>query len=118
MGLDSICLQKLKAIWLVRTYDYQPTNSQVILKDQRQLMLAWSHDDMRAQSIAHLNTRVLILNGQGDGVIPSINSLILKNITPNSTILFWPNGGHAMSYQYPKDIASVINDFTVKEKRI
>lgn len=59
-------------------HDYQPINSEAILKDQKKLILAWSHDDAIAHSIAHLNMPVLILNGQGDGVIPPINSLILK----------------------------------------
>ena len=54
---------------------------------------------------------VLILNGGADVVIPPVNSIILANTIPQARLMRWPEGGHAMIYQYPEELAGAINDF-------
>ena len=54
---------------------------------------------------------VLILNGTADAVIPPINSSILVQTIPHAELIRWKDGGHAMIYQYPKQIAQCIDNF-------
>ena len=54
---------------------------------------------------------VLILNGEADSVIPPINSIILTRTIPHAQLVRWKEGGHAMIYQYPEQIANTVNDF-------
>jgi pimeloyl-ACP methyl ester carboxylesterase len=53
----------------------------------------------------------LIMNGEADVVIPPINSVILSQQIKHSRLMRWKDGGHAMIYQYPKEMAEDINQF-------
>jgi pimeloyl-ACP methyl ester carboxylesterase len=82
---------------------------------QRMLVLNWTRDNDTAKKMRHLNVPTLILNGQADQVIPPVNSDILAHVIPHAELVRWPHGGHAMIYQYPLEMAAVINDF-IEEK--
>jgi pimeloyl-ACP methyl ester carboxylesterase len=90
---------------------YKEIDPAAILPQQRQLVLHWVDDNATAKKISRLNLPVLILNGNADNVIPPINSVILACNIRNSQIVGWKNGGHAMIYQYPIEIANTINHF-------
>lgn len=109
--------------WLHMTYslarDHFPGDklslniSESILNEQRQLILNWANDDIAAAEIPAIKTPTLVLNGGEDAVIPPGNSEILARTIPNSTLLRWQEGGHAMIYQYPLQIAQAVNEFLI-----
>jgi len=45
---------------------------------------------------------VLVVNGQNDIMVPTINSFILQQHIPNATLILYPNSGHGTLFQYPE----------------
>lgn len=45
---------------------------------------------------------VLIVNGDDDIMVPSINSFILQQHIPNATLIIYPDSGHGAIFQYPE----------------
>tara|TARA_R110000868_G_scaffold207211_3_gene456153 strand:+ start:90 stop:1004 length:915 start_codon:yes stop_codon:yes gene_type:complete len=82
-----------------------------VMPEQRRVILKWADDNVTAKKIQNVNMPTLILNGRADRVIPPINSEILATNIPHATLRRWRDGGHAMIYQYPKEMAEVINQF-------
>jgi pimeloyl-ACP methyl ester carboxylesterase len=91
--------------------NYTDVDTTAIMPAQRQLVLHWIADNSTAYKIKKLMLPVLILNGEADIVIPPTNSLILTRNIPHATLMRWKEGGHAMIYQYPQQIASVTHQF-------
>ncbi len=91
--------------------NYKEIDAIAIMSQQRGLVMQWIKDNATAKKIAKLNLPVLILNGEADVVIPPINSVILARNIPHAQLTRWKEGGHAMIYQYPEQIADVINYF-------
>jgi pimeloyl-ACP methyl ester carboxylesterase len=85
--------------------------SKSTLAQQQNLILNWSNNDGIKSRLTKLSIPTLVLNGGMDAVIPPINSDILAKVIPQATLLRWPDGGHAMIYQYPYAIAEAINHF-------
>ena len=53
----------------------------------------------------------LILVGNEDRIIPPINGIELVRAFPNSWLLKYPKGGHALSLQFPIEISQTIQAF-------
>lgn len=90
---------------------YTEINPATVMPQQQHLIMAWIKNDSVAKQLAYLHLPVLILNGGADQVIPPVNSRILANTISQAQLLRWPDGGHAMIYQYPEEIAGVVNTF-------
>ena len=43
----------------------------------------------------------LVVNGNNDIMIPTINSFILSQHIPNAQLIIYPDSGHASHFQYP-----------------
>lgn len=82
-----------------------------VLKQQQQLIFGWKKDNATEKKLEHLKLPVLVLNGSADEVIPPANSQILTQVIPQAKLLRWPEGGHVMIYQYPREIAEAMNGF-------
>lgn len=95
--------------------EYTEIEPATVAPQQKQLVIHWIEDDKTAARIAHMQIPVLILNGDADIVIPPINSSILAQTIPNAELLRWHEGGHGMIYQFPLQLARVINDFIATE---
>lgn len=91
--------------------DYVSLDVSGVLPFQRLLVLRWLHNEAVAERLAKLTLPVLVLNGASDAVIPPINSNILVQVIPHAKLQQWRDGGHAMIYQYPEELAQVINRF-------
>lgn len=107
---------KVKMIYALIVEHFQPRNLtpidlNLILKKQQQLILNWPKDNNTAEKLKKINIPVLILNGEADIIIPPINSLLLSNTIPHAKLMRWQDGGHAMIYQYPKEIGNAIHHF-------
>lgn len=107
------------AVALLR-FHFKPINhieSQItatVLHKQQSLLLGWKKNNDAERKLMQLPVPVLILNGGADKVIPPINSEILAKTLPHASLLRWEDGGHAMIYQHPKEIAEAINGFIAK----
>lgn len=105
----------------VINYHFKPTHylekeiTPEVLKQQQNLLLNWQHDDATKAQIEKLNLPVLVLNGGADAVIPPANSDVLSKEIPHAKLLRWDGGGHAMIYQYPYELAGVIDGFIAKD---
>jgi pimeloyl-ACP methyl ester carboxylesterase len=91
--------------------NYLEINPKITMVEQRRLVVHWLDNEKAAKQISHLQLPVLILNGEADVVIPPVNSVILARSIPNAKLQRWKEGGHAMIYQYPKQIANSVSDF-------
>lgn len=94
--------------------NHSEVNLTKIIPPQQNLLMDWTNDDITAIKISKIPMPVLILNGCADSVIPPINSSILLQTIPHAELIHWKDGGHAMIYQYPKQIAQSINQFIMK----
>jgi pimeloyl-ACP methyl ester carboxylesterase len=107
---------KMQMAYTLATDRFQPLNYKeiepaTIISKQRELVLRWINDDATEKKISRLTMPVLILNGEADIVIPPMNSVVLANAIPHARLIRWKQGGHAMIYQYPEQIASRVTDF-------
>jgi len=85
--------------------------SSTVIKQQQNLVLNWIKNKNALQKIKQLKIPVLILSGGADAIIPYQNSDVLKKAIPHATMIRWQRGGHAMTFQYPKEMAKVINEW-------
>lgn len=90
---------------------YHEIDRQAVTPQQRELLMTWANDNATAKKLGKLPVPTLVLNGEADIVIPPVNSVILAKTIPHAQLIRWKDGGHAMIYQYPTDIAESINDF-------
>ncbi len=95
---------------------FNPTTTETalspsVIKQQQGLVLAWIKDTNALQKIRQLKIPVLILSGGADEIIPYRNTDILKQEIPHAVMVRWQRGGHAMTFQYPREIALVINQW-------
>jgi pimeloyl-ACP methyl ester carboxylesterase len=90
---------------------YMEKRSLKTLLLQQQLVMHWMKDNETGKQIAQLRVPTLILNGGADVIIPPINSNILAQKIPHAVLIRFPEGGHAMIFQYPKEIARDVNEF-------
>lgn len=44
----------------------------------------------------------LVVNGQNDIMVPTINSFTLQQYIPNAQLILYPNSGHGSPFQYPQ----------------
>lgn len=55
------------------------------------------------QDLSIVKQPVLIVNGDNDKMVPSSNSLVLKNKIPNSEIILFKDAGHGGIFQYNEE---------------
>jgi len=53
----------------------------------------------------------LVINGDNDVIIYSINSWILQQNIPNAQLIIYPDAGHGSQYQYPQRFVRHVSDF-------
>jgi pimeloyl-ACP methyl ester carboxylesterase len=68
----------------------------------------------REGSYDYLKTIVqptLVINGDNDVIIYSINSWILQQNIPNAQLIIYPDASHGSQYQYPERFVRHVSDF-------
>jgi pimeloyl-ACP methyl ester carboxylesterase len=53
----------------------------------------------------------LVINGDNDVIIYSINSWILQQNIPNAQLIIYPDANHGSQYQYPQRFVRHVSDF-------
>jgi pimeloyl-ACP methyl ester carboxylesterase len=67
---------------------------------QHQLNAIKAYGLQTPQDLSVIKQPVLIINGENDKMVPSINSTALKNRIPNSEIVLYKDAGHGGIFQY------------------
>lgn len=94
--------------------EYTEVDIAQVMPQQQELLMDWMNNDKTAKKLTQLKMPVLVLNGVADNVIPPINSDILTATIPTAELKRWQDGGHAMTFQYPRELAQAINRFLSK----
>jgi pimeloyl-ACP methyl ester carboxylesterase len=85
-----------------RKEDVDKPSSPQTMKAQLAALQAWR--EVRGERFADLKNitqPTLVVNGNHDVMIPTINSLILSQHIPNAQLIVYPDAGHGSQYQYP-----------------
>jgi pimeloyl-ACP methyl ester carboxylesterase len=96
-----------RAFWdrrLQRTKDVDPAASMQTMKAQ---VAAYYGDWLkvtgeRFAELRNISQPTLIVNGNRDIMIPTINSWHMSQHIPNSQLIIYPDSGHASQFQYPE----------------
>jgi len=94
-----------KAFWERRHQrkDADPPSSPQTMKAQLAALMEWRKP--RGERYADLKTiqqPTLVVNGNHDIMVPTINSFTLAQHIPNAQLIVYPDSGHAAQFQYPR----------------
>ena len=82
-----------------------------VAKAQSQAMFTWWNDDAAAKALARVKVPTLIIAGDKDEVLSPHNAKLLAKLMPRATLHLVTDGGHALMYQDPGQLASEISSF-------
>jgi len=83
--------------------DQDPPSSVQTLKAQFAAITEWRNP--RGEGYEHLKEitqPTLVVNGNNDIMVPTINSFILQQNIPNAQLILYPDSGHGSHLQYPE----------------
>src|SRR5712664_638859 len=94
-----------KAFWERRHQrkDADPPSSIQTMKAQQAALMEWR--EPRGERYADLKTikqPTLVVNGNDDIMVPTINSFTLSQHIPNAQLIVYPASGHGALFQYPE----------------
>ncbi|RPX18552.1 alpha/beta hydrolase [Pseudomonas aeruginosa] len=94
-----------KAFWERRheRQDQDPPSSAQAAKAQVAAIMEWR--EPRGERYAYLKTinqPTLVVNGNNDVMVPTINSFNLSQHIPNAQLIVYPDAGHGSQFQYPE----------------
>jgi pimeloyl-ACP methyl ester carboxylesterase len=85
-----------------RKIDVDEPSSPQTMKAQLAAGQAWRHvHGERFAELKRITQPTLIVNGNNDVMIPTINSFTLSQHIPNAQLIIYPDAGHGSQYQYP-----------------
>jgi pimeloyl-ACP methyl ester carboxylesterase len=76
---------------------------------QRQLQALATHNT--CDTLSNIKANTLVLTGDKDIAIPSVNSNTLANKIPNSKLKFIADAAHGFSYSHPDETVQLIHSF-------
>ena len=86
----------------LRKDDVDPPTSKQTMAAQRAALTEFQH--VRGERFAELKNitqPTLVVNGNRDVMIPTINSFTLAQDIPNAQLIIYPDSGHGSLFQYP-----------------
>ncbi|MEE2057066.1 alpha/beta fold hydrolase [Rhodococcus artemisiae] len=94
-----------KAFWERRHQrtDQDPPSSLQSAQAQTAALLEWHQP--RGERYAELRTidqPTLVVNGNDDVMVPTVNSFTLSQHIPNAQLIIYPDSGHGSQFQYPE----------------
>jgi len=86
----------------LRRKDIDPPSSAQAMKAQLAAIAEWR--EVRGERFGELKRiaqPTLVVNGNRDIMVPTINSFTLSQYIPNAQLIIYPDSGHASHFQYP-----------------
>jgi pimeloyl-ACP methyl ester carboxylesterase len=87
---------------VARTDRDKPVSDQSVAAQRAALAAYGAAKDPSYAGLKGLRLPVLVVNGTGDIVIPTINSYILQQFLPNAELILYPDANHGAHFQYPE----------------
>jgi len=87
----------------LRRKDVDPPSSAQTMKAQLAAIAQWK--EVRGESFGELkkiSQPTLVVNGNRDIMVPTINSFTLSQHIPNAQLIIYPDSGHGSHFQYPE----------------
>jgi pimeloyl-ACP methyl ester carboxylesterase len=94
-----------KAFWERRHQrkDADPPSSPQSMKAQIAALMEWRQPrGERYTDLKGIQQPTLVVNGNNDIMVPTINSFTLAQHIPNAQLIVYPDSGHGAHFQYPR----------------
>jgi pimeloyl-ACP methyl ester carboxylesterase len=88
-----------------------PSIPSVVTGAQQTLMQRWYQDGPAYDRLGRLTVPTLALVGTDDEVLQPRNTVVLSRALPHATLVEVKDAGHAMMYQFPRQLAHRIDAF-------
>jgi len=84
--------------------DQDVPSSMAAMRAQANAIASWGAvpETDRYRQLKKIKHPILIVNGQADIMVPTINSFILQQNISNATLILYPDSGHGAIFQYPE----------------
>jgi pimeloyl-ACP methyl ester carboxylesterase len=93
-----------KAFWQrrhLRKHDVDPPSSAQTMAAQRAAITAWREvRGERYSELANITQPTLVVNGNHDIMVPTMNSFILSQKIPQAQLIIYPDSGHGALFQF------------------
>jgi pimeloyl-ACP methyl ester carboxylesterase len=78
-------------------------SSAAAMEAQGAAIAAWGNatERVRYDRLKKIRHPVLVVNGNNDLMVPTINSFILQQHIPSATLILYPDSGHGALFQFP-----------------
>lgn len=85
-----------------REIDVDPPTSQQTMMAQLTALTDWGRPNVESfADIKQIRQPTLVINGNDDIMVPTINAYHLAQAIPNAQLIVYPDAGHGSQYQYP-----------------
>ncbi len=89
-----------------------PNASNETMAAQTKAIVAYGNDKGKNFSqLKNIKQPVLIVNGNHDIMVPSVNSFYMEQYLPNAKLVLWPNSGHGGFFQYHENFVKEVDLF-------
>lgn len=88
-----------------------PSSQETINNQAKAIIRYGSTTDEGNEQLRSIKQPVLIVNGNDDLIVDSINSYIMLQHIPNAKLVMWSNSGHGGLFQNSQDFAMEVNAF-------
>ncbi|MFS0934642.1 alpha/beta fold hydrolase [Enterococcus casseliflavus] len=65
----------------------------------------------KSADLSTISQQTLIVNGDHDRMVPTVNSYDLAKRIPKSTLKIYPDAGHGSLFQFPIDFSKILSEF-------
>lgn len=87
----------------LRKTDVDPPSSPQTMAAQRAAITAWRQiEEERYSELNNIKQPTLVVNGNHDVMIPTINAYILSQQIPRAQLIVYPDSGHGSLFQFPQ----------------
>jgi pimeloyl-ACP methyl ester carboxylesterase len=98
--------------FLRRTENRDPAVNEKVAPAQIEAIGKWGVQRPDSyEYLERIQQPTLVINGDNDVIIYSINSWILQQNIPNAQLIIYPDANHGSQYQYPQRFVRHVADF-------